>query len=63
MWRLKVQTDQAAIKTMSRFENAIDYVDQHRHDSASSLALASDENKVIRIAKCDAFSDVCESIQ
>jgi len=23
----------------------------------------SDENKVIRIAKCDAFSGVCESIQ
>ena len=25
--------------------------------------LISDENKVIRIAKCDAFSGVCESIR
>ena len=27
------------------------------------LRLTSDENKVIRIAKCDVFSGVCESIR
>ena len=28
-----------------------------------STACTSDENKVIRIAKCDVFSGVCESIR
>jgi len=34
-----------------------------KYTTYSTWGQCSDENKVIRVAKCDAYSGVCESIQ
>ena len=42
--------------------SSVDEIGERYRLNHAIVVQASDENKVIRIAKCDVFSGVCESI-